>query len=155
MTQKDIERKQLVLISYLQELVNDFSDNAWKVKAEYSTNDNDKRVITVQESTGQKIVFYGDCTPLFNYYMIDIYGLSIQENKNLSLFIGSLIGKSVLIDITYTEDGKTYAEKWQVIFKQYTNPQAIEYMDIRRVGYNAILQCIVNKVASQEVTTNE
>ena len=25
-------------------------------------------------------------------------------------------------------------EKWQIIFKQYSNPQAIEYMDIRRVG---------------------
>ena len=75
MTQKDVERKQLILIDYLQELVNNYATENWKVKAEYSTNDNDKRVITVQEQDGNKAVFYGDCTPLFNYYMIDIYGL--------------------------------------------------------------------------------
>lgn len=151
MTQKDIERKQLVLIEYLQGLVTDFSDNIWKVKAEYSTNDNDKRIITVQETQGRKIVFYGECAPLFNYYIIDIYGLSIQENKNLSLLIGSLIGKSIFINVVYVEDKVTYNEKWQIIFKQYTNPQAVEYMDIKRIGYNAVLQCIVNKVASTEV----
>ena len=31
----------------------------WKVKAEYSTNDNDKRVITIQETQGNKVVFGG------------------------------------------------------------------------------------------------
>ena len=150
MTQKDIERKQIIFIEYLQGILNEYATNNWKVKAEYSTNGNDSRVITVQEVQGQKIVFYGDCTPLFNYYMIDIYGLSIQENKNISLLIGNLIGKSVLIDVNYTDDkNNTYAEKWQIIFKQFSNPQAIEYLDIRRVGYNATMQCIVNKVASQ------
>ena len=104
MTQKDIERKQIIFIEYLQDILNEYATNDWKVKAEYSTNDNDSRVITVQEVQGQKIVFYGDCTPLFNYYMIDIYGLSIQENKNISLLIGNLIGKSVLIDVNYTDD---------------------------------------------------
>ena len=48
MTQKDIERKQLVFIDYIQELVNDYTSEKWRVKAEYSTNDNDKRVITIQ-----------------------------------------------------------------------------------------------------------
>ena len=53
-------------------------------------------------------------------------------------------------DVNYTDDkNNTYAEKWQIIFKQFSNPQAIEYLDIRRVGYNATMQCIVNKVASQ------
>lgn len=149
MTLDDIKRKQLILIDYLQNIVNDNTNDEWLVKAEYSTNDNDLRVVTVQEAQGEKVVFYGNVTPLFNYYMIDIYGLSIQENKNLSLVIGNLIGESVLIDVVYEDkENKKYNEKWQIIFKQFTNPQAIMYEDIRRVGYNATLKCIVNKVAS-------
>lgn len=147
MTQKDVERKQLILIDYLQELVNNYATENWKVKAEYSTNDNDKRVITVQEQDGNKVVFYGDCTPLFNYYMIDIYGLSIQENKNLSLMIGSLIGKNIIRDVkNKDDDGNIVNEKWQLMFMQWVNPQAIEYLDIKRVGYNSTLKCVVNKV---------
>lgn len=142
MMQKDLENKQLILIEYLQNLVNEYTNEKWKIKAEYSTNDNDSRVITVQEQSGEKIVFYGDIAPLYNYYMIDIYGLSIQECKNLSVMFGNLIGKSVIID--------KINEKWQIIFSQYVNPQAIEYMDIKRVGYNATLKCIVNKVWKKE-----
>ena len=151
MTQKDIERKQLVFINYIQELVNNYTSENWRVKAEYSTNDNDKRVITIQEQTGEKIVFYGDITPLYNYYMLDIYGLSIQECKNISLMFGNLIGKSIYIDKEYTDNNNTYREKWQIIFEQYVNPQAIEYMDIRRVGYNATMKCIVNKVYQEQI----
>ena len=151
MTQKDIERKQLVFINYIQELVNNYTSEKWRVKAEYSTNDNDKRVITIQEQTGEKIVFYGDITPLYNYYMLDIYGLSIQECKNISLMFGNLIGKSIYIDKEYTDNNNTYREKWQIIFEQYVNPQAIEYMDIRRVGYNATMKCIVNKVYQEKI----
>ena len=142
MTQKDLENKQLILIEYLQKLVDKYTTEKWKIKAEYSTNDNDKRVITIQEQTGEKIVFYGDITPLYNYYMVDIYGLSIQECKNLSIMFGNLIGKSIKIDKN--------TEKWQIIFSQYVNPQAIEYMDIKRVGYNATLKCIVNKIWKKE-----
>ena len=151
MTQKDIERKQLVFINYIQELVNNYTSENWRVKAEYSTNDNDKRVITIQEQTGEKIVFYGDITPLYNYYMLDIYGLSIQECKNISLMFGNLIGKSIYIDKEYTDNNNTYREKWQIIFEQYVNPQAIEYMDIRRVGYNAKMKFIVNKVYQEKI----
>ena len=151
MTQKDVERKQLVFINYIQELVNNYTSENWRVKAEYSTNDNDKRVITIQEQTGEKIVFYGDITPLYNYYMLDIYGLSIQECKNISLMFGNLIGKSIYIDKEYTDNNNTYREKWQIIFEQYVNPQAIEYMDIRRVGYNATMKCIVNKVYQEKI----
>lgn len=142
MTQKDLENKQLILIEYLQKLVDEYTTDKWKIKAEYSTNDNDKRVITIQEQTGEKIVFYGDIAPLYNYYMVDIYGLSIQECKNLSIMFGNLIGKSIKID--------KVIEKWQIIFSQYVNPQAIEYMDIKRVGYNATLKCIVNKIWEEE-----
>lgn len=143
MTQKDIERKQLILINYIQELVNNYTTEQWKIKAEYSTNDNDKRVITIQEQTGQKKVFYGDIIPMFNYYMFDIYGLSIQECKNISLMLGNLIGHNIVREVT-NDDGKK--EKWQLMFIQWANPQPIEYLDIRRVGYNATYKCVVNKI---------
>jgi hypothetical protein len=130
----DITKKNLVLISYLQSLFSDYV-----VKAEYSTNDNDKKVITVQEQPGQKVVFFGDISPLFNYYQINIYGMSIRENKNMATQLGELIGQMRIIDYDN--------EKWQIIFKQYSNPQAIDYLDIRRVGYSMIFQCIVNKIS--------
>lgn len=142
MTQKDIERKQIILINYIQELVNNYTTEKWKIKAEYSTNDNNKRVITIQEQTGQKEVFYGDIMPMFNYYMFDIYGLSIQECKNISLMLGNLIGHNIVREVT--NDGKK--EKWQLMFIQWANPQPIEYLDIRRVGYNATYKCVVNKI---------
>lgn len=143
MTQKDIERKQLILINYIQELVNNYTTEQWKIKAEYLTNDNNKRVITIQEQTGQKEVFYGDIMPMFNYYMFDIYGLSIQECKNISLMLGNLIGHNIVREVT-NDDGKK--EKWQLMFIQWANPQPIEYLDIRRVGYNATYKCVVNKI---------
>lgn len=130
----DVTLKNLVLISYLQSIFTDY-----KVKAEFSTNDEDKRVIIVKEQPGIKEVFYGDITPLYNYYEVDIWGLSIRENKNTATQIGELIGKHILVDYDKS--------KWQIIFKQYSNPQAIEYRDIRRVGYVATLQCVVNQVA--------
>lgn len=130
----DVTQKNLVLISYLQSLFSDY-----KVKAEFSTNDSDKRVIVVQEQPGPKVVFFGDISPLFNYYQVNIWGLTIKENKNIATEIGELIGKHVIVD---------YGEgKWQIIFKQYSNPQPIEYIDIRRIGYTATLQCIINQVA--------
>lgn len=131
----DITQKNLVLIEYLQKLVG----NEWIVKAEYSTNDEDKKVIVVQEQPGSKVVFFGDISPLFNYYQVNIYGLSIRENKNLATTLGDLIGNHVFVK---QDDGT-----WQIIFKQYSNPQAIEYLDIRRVGYSMIFQCIVNKIS--------
>jgi len=50
----DIERKQLIVIDFLKNYINNAE---WKIKAEYSTNDNDLKVITVQEQTGQKILW--------------------------------------------------------------------------------------------------
>ena len=147
MTRELLEKKQLILIKYLQNIVSGYTTDKWKIKAEYSTNDNDSRVITVQEQSGQKQVFYGDILPMYNYYMIDIYGLTIKECKELSLLIGNLIGKSERIEVE--NNGKL--ERWQIIFTQYVNPQAIEYMDIRRVGYNATLKCIVNKIYEKDL----
>ena len=126
--------KNEVLISYLQSLFPEY-----QCKAEFSTNDDDKKIIVVQEQPGQKIVFYGDIDPLFNYYQITIGGLKMKENYITANTIGDLIGKHILYDYK--------GDKWQIIFKQYSNPQALEYMDIRRVDYIATLQCIISQVA--------
>lgn len=126
--------KEEVLINYLQSIFKDYT-----LKVEYSTNDDDLKIIVVQEQPGQKVVFFGDIDPLFNYYEVQIYGKSIRENKETANQIGDLIGKHIIHE--YDND------KYQIIFKQYSNPQAIEYMDIRRVGYTATLQCIINQVA--------
>ena len=143
MTEADIKNKNLVLISYLDSIINDY-----KVKAEYSTNDNDLKVIVCQEESGEKIVFYDNDNPLFNYYMINVYGDNIKEEKEASVVIGNLIGKSVLVDYVIKEKDKpTVTQKWQIIFMQMTNPRAIQYMDIRRVAYTMTLKCIVNRVA--------
>lgn len=133
MTDAEIKEKNVILINYLQSVISNF-----KFKAEYSTNDNDIDVCVVQEQMGVKTVFYGNIPPLFNYYSIQIFGTSIAKCKEASVDIGNLIGKSVL----FTKGNKT----WQIIFMQFSNPQAIEYYDIRRVGYTATLKCIVNLV---------
>lgn len=145
----NLNDKQLILIKYIKQYIKSIGYTDWLVKAEYNTNDNDKKVVVIQEQTGEKVVFYGDIEPMFNYYMIDIYGLSIEECKALSVAIGNLISKSVLIENTKQDGNKTYNELWQILFKQYTNPQAIEYIDIKRVGYNMTVKLIVNKVASE------
>lgn len=138
MTINDIELKQTVLIDYLKGVLN---DNTFKIKAEYSTNDNDTKVIVVQEQTGQKVVFYGDVSPLYNYYQIVIFGSSIREEKNLSILFGELIGRNDIIE--------TQGSKWQVMIKQLSNPQTIEYQDIRRVGYSMIFQTVINKISEE------
>lgn len=139
MTIDEIELKQAVLIKYLKGVLN---DNSFKIKAEYSTNDNDKKVIIVQEQAGEKVVFFGDVSPLYNYYEIVIFGSSIREEKNISTLFGELIGTNEII--TYD------SEKWQVMIKQLSNPQTIEYQDIRRVGYSMIFQTVINKVEESE-----
>lgn len=133
MNEVDIKNKNLVLIDYLASLFNNY-----KVKAEYSTNDNDIKVIVVQETSGQKIVFYGT-NPLYNYYNVDIYGDSIKDAKDTSVVIGNLIGNDIIFDWNN--------QKWQIIVKQFSNPRTILYDDIRRVSYTSTLQCIVNRIA--------
>lgn len=134
MTQEDILNKNIVLINYLQTLTDEY-----KFKAEYSTNDNDTNVIVVQEEAGEKIVFFGDVTPLFNYYTISIYGDNIKDEKDTSVILGQVIGKPVTVDFN--------GQKWQIIFKQLANPRTIQYMDIRRVAYTMTLKCIVNRIS--------
>lgn len=133
MTEQDINNKNLVLIAYLNTIIDGF-----KIKAEYSTNDNDIQVIVVQETSGEKVVLW-DTNPLFNYYNIDIYGDNIKIAKETSVTIGNLIGNNIYFDWNN--------QKWQIMFKQFTNPRTIVYEDIRRVSYTATLQCIVNRIS--------
>jgi hypothetical protein len=132
------------MIDLLRQTVNDIT---WKIKAEYSTNDNDKKVIVVQEQTGSKVVFYGNCSPIYNYYTIQVYGTSIEEEKNMSLTIQQLIGTNTLIERTKENVKST----WHVLVKQFSNFQPIEYMDIRRVGYTATMLCIVSKIKEENI----
>lgn len=134
MTEEDIKNKNLVLIDFLKSVISEY-----KIKAEYSTNDNDIKVIVVQETSGQKIVFYGDICPLYNYYNVDVFGNNIKEAKDTSVIIGNLIGKDIYFDWNN--------QKWQIIVKQFANPRTIAYEDIRRVAYTSTLQCVINRVA--------
>lgn len=138
MDNNDLKHKNLVLIDYLRDIIPNYV-----VRAEYSTNDKDKEVIVVQETSGQKIVFY-EANPLYNYYNIDIFGLSIQSAKEVSVEIGNLIGKNIYFN---WERKNKETEKWQIMVKQFDNPRTIEYSDIRRVSYTMTLQCIVNRIA--------
>ena len=142
MTEQDIKSKNLVLISYLNTLITGF-----KIKAEYSTNDNDIKVIVVTETSGEKTVFYGEIEPLFNYYDIQIYGDNIEECKNIAVEIGNLIGQMTIFDYEVKTKTGTETQKWQLIFQQFANPRTIQYMDIRRIAYTMTLKCVVNRVA--------
>lgn len=133
MSEQDIKNKNLVLIEYLRSII-----DGYKIKAEYSTNDNDIQVIVVQETSGQKIVLW-DTDPLYNYYDVNIYGDNIQNAKNVSVEIGNLIGNNIYFN--------WYGQQWQIMIKQFSNPRTIAYEDIRRVSYTMTLQCIVNRIS--------
>lgn len=133
MSEQDIKNKNLVLIDYLRSII-----DGYKIKAEYSTNDNDIQVIVVQETSGQKIVLW-DTDPLYNYYDVNIYGDNIQNAKNVSVEIGNLIGNNIYFEWNN--------QQWQIMIKQFSNPRTIAYEDIRRVSYTMTLQCVVNRIS--------
>lgn len=133
MTETDIKNKNKVIIDYLRSIIDNFI-----VRAEYSTNDDDKNVIVVQEESGNKVVFY-DGSNLYNYYNVDIFGTNIQVSKDVSVEIGNLIGKNIYFNWKN--------QKWQIMIKQFSNPRTLEWSDIRRVSYTMTLQCIVNRIS--------
>lgn len=141
MTELDIKNKNKVLIDYLRSITNNFI-----VRAEYSTNDEEKNVIVVQEESGTKVVFY-DADPLYNYYNVDIFGDNIQTCKNVSVDIGNLIGQNIYFDWTTIVDKKQETQKWQILIKQFSNPRTLSWEDIRRVSYTMTLQCIINRIS--------
>lgn len=133
MTDTDIKNKNKVLIDYLRTMIEGFT-----IRAEYSTNDNDKNVIVVQEESGNKVILW-ETTPLYNYYNVDIFGTNIQVSKDASVDIGNLIGKNIYFNWKN--------QKWQIMVKQFSNPRTLEWSDIRRVSYTMTLQCIINRIS--------
>lgn len=133
MSEQDIKNKNLVLIDYLKTII-----DGYRIKSEYSTNDNDVKVIVVTETSGPKVVLWGT-NPIYNYYDINIYGDKIKNAKETSVDIGNLIGQNIYFE--WNE------QKWQIIVKQFANPRTIMYEDIRRVAYTSTLQCIVNRIS--------
>ena len=133
MSEQDIKNKNLVLIDYLKTII-----DGYRIKAEYSTNDNDVQVIVVTETSGPKIVLW-ETNPIYNYYDVNIYGDNIKNAKETSVDIGNLIGQNIYFE--WNE------QKWQIMVKQFANPRTIMYEDIRRVAYTSTLQCIVNRIS--------
>lgn len=133
MSEQDIKNKNLVLIDYLKTII-----DGYRIKAEYSTNDNDVQVIVVTEDSGQKVVLW-ETNPIYNYYDVNIYGDNIKNAKETSVDIGNLIGQNIYFE--WNE------QKWQIMVKQFANPRTIMYEEIRRVAYTSTLQCIVNRIS--------
>lgn len=124
--------KNLILIEYLKQMTNDYI-----FKAEYSTNDQDLKVVVVtQRPTEKQVLWCGK--KLYEAFQVEIFGDSMRDSKALANEIGDLIGDNE--QITY--DGKTY----QIMFMQISNPQSIMYEDIRRIGYSMILRTIINEI---------
>ena len=132
--------KNEILIAHLNSIL---AKDGYLIKAEYSTNDNDIKVIVVQETSGLKQVFYGDIDPLYNYFNVEIFGDNIESECKTAKKIGDLIGTTAYIDIQDSSGTKT----WEIIFKQYTNPRTIQYYDIRRVSYTMTLQVVISKIS--------
>ena len=133
MSEQDIKNKNLVLIDYLKTII-----DGYRIKAEYSTNDNDVQVIVVTEASGPKVVLWGT-DPIYNYYDVNIYGDNIKNAKETSVDIGNLIGQNIYFE--WNE------QQWQIMIKQFANPRTIMYEEIRRVAYTSTLQCIVNRIS--------
>jgi hypothetical protein len=123
--------KNLVIIKYLELL-----DNTFTYKSEYSTTDNEKKVVIVSMRPGEKEVLWDGV--INDYFEIQIFGGSILEEKTLANKIGDLIGQIVYV----TYNNKNYS----IVVSQISNPQSIVYEDIRRVGYTLILKTIINEL---------
>lgn len=132
--------KNLVLINYLKENANVFGLNNFKIKSEYSLDEKDINVVVVQLQQGEKEVLF--CGNINDYFMIQIFGQSIREEKQIAVNLNELIGENVLTNY----NGDTY----QIMFMQFSNAQTIVYEDIQRVGYTLTLKTIISKIKEGE-----
>lgn len=126
--------KNLIIIRYLKDLFPEYL-----IKSEISTNDEDTKVIVVQMATGNREILYDGY--IYDNFTIEIFGTSIRENKQTAYEIGLLPGNN----IEYEYNG----DKYQILFKQMSNPTNIMYQDIRRIGYTLTLQTIINKMKGE------
>ena len=123
--------KNIVIIKYLENII-----SGWLFKSEYSTDYKDKKVVVVTMVQGDKQVLWDGI--INDYFQIQIFGTSIQEEKEAATEIGNLIGE--IGEVEYNEN------KYAIVISQLSNPQSIMYEDIRRVGYTMTLQTIINKI---------
>ena len=151
--------KNLVLINYLRQNAQILGIENFKIKSEYSLNDNNINVIVVQMQAGEKQVLY--CGGNINdYFLIQIFGQSIREEKEIAVKINNLIGENIVtkldMDLFTESEKKLLAENginllaeneaFQIMFMQFSNAQTITYQDIQRVGYTLTLKTIINKI---------
>ena len=124
--------KNLVLINYLNQQI-----QGYQFKSEYSTNDNDLKVVVVsQRPTERQVLFCGK--KLFEAFQVEVFGDSIRSEKEVANQIGELIGDNIITSY----EGKNY----QIMFMQMSNPQSVVYEDIRRVAYTMILRTLINEI---------
>lgn len=126
--------KNLIIIRYLKDLFPEYL-----IKSEISTNDKDNKVIVVQMATGNREILYDGY--IYDNFTIEIFGTSIRENKQTAYEIGLLPGNNII----YEYNG----DKYQILFKQMSNPTNIMYQDIRRIGFTLTLQTIINKMKGE------
>ena len=122
--------KNLILIAYLETKIKDYL-----IKSEISSNDDDENVIVVQIASGPKEVLF--CDYLYDNFTIQIFGSSIRDQKQTAYEIGLFPGKNE----TFEYNGK----KYQLLFKEMSNPTNVFYQDIRRVGYTLTLQIVLKE----------
>ncbi len=128
--------KNLILINYLKENANTLGIEGFLIKSEYSLDDDDIKVVVVQMQAGEKeVLLEGNIN---DYFMIQVFGESIREEKQIAVNLNELIGENVLTN--YEND--TY----HIMFMQLSNAQTIAYQDIQRVGYTITLKTIINKI---------
>ena len=75
--------KNLVLINYLKQNASNFGIEDFKIKSEYSLDDKDINVVVVQMQQGEKEVLF--CGNINDYFMIQIFGQSIREEKQIAV----------------------------------------------------------------------
>lgn len=129
--------KNLVLIEYLKQNKDALGLTDFKIKSEYSLDDKDIEVLIVQMQDGQKQVLF-DNTKLYDYFMIQVFGQSIREEKAIAVALNDLIGNNVIVEYN--------GQKYQILFMQFSNAQTIMYEDIQRVGYTLTLRTVLNEI---------
>ena len=77
------------------------------------------------------------CDYLYDNFTIQIFGSSIRDQKQTAYKIGLLPGKNE----TFEYNGR----KYQLLFKEMSNPTNVFYQDIRRVGYTLTLQIVLKE----------
>lgn len=129
--------KNLVLIEYLKQNRDALGLTDFKIKSEYSLDDKDIEVLVVQMQDGEKQVLFCN-NKMYDYFMIQVFGESIREEKAIAVALNDLIGNNVIVEYN--------GQKYQILFMQFSNAQTIMYEDIQRVGYTLTLRTVLNEI---------